>query len=309
MSSSPPARPGCPALVAEAELQRIRNSPFLKRLGLEASFAQDDEGGELAARVHLPYATENTNRGETIHGGVLASVATASGALASALTEQSENARVDITYLSLCFLRAVRHADVRARARVLGRGRDIAFVGVDLIGEGDDSELFCVAQAVYSFSDSTDTEASGRNSADLDPIEDRAVNLWKGGTVIVGSPFLEHTQMEISEDANQSAVLMRRSGNVGTDGELDCGAIAALADTCGALATYRQDGVGSDTRGATTNLAVTFLERPAGDVLAIADPIGQGGRMFSTTVKLRSVDTGRVCAEASMNYRVREGRS
>src|SRR5687768_18609559 len=105
------------ALVEKA----IVASPYGRLLGLVLEAAAEDH-----VVVRLPYRTDVTTLGDTVHGGAIAGlVDTAATAAFWAKSGLAAGARGTTIGFSLSFLSAGRGADLLADARVRRRGREI----------------------------------------------------------------------------------------------------------------------------------------------------------------------------------------
>ena len=105
--------------------QRLASSPAVSPLGIVLEELAGDE-----CVLRLPYRTELTNGSGTVHGGVLATLADT--AVAFALSTNFDGkmgfATADLT---IHFLARAR-SDVRARARILKKGRRVNVGDVEI---------------------------------------------------------------------------------------------------------------------------------------------------------------------------------
>lgn len=102
------------------ELAIVR-SPYGKLLGLELASAEPDR-----VRVKLPYRTDVTTLGDTVHGGAISGlVDSAATAAFWAHPDASPDARGTTIGFSINFVAAGRGQDLVADARVRRRGREI----------------------------------------------------------------------------------------------------------------------------------------------------------------------------------------
>ncbi len=99
----------------------IVRSPYGKLLGLELVDAATDR-----VRVRLPYRTEVTTLGDTVHGGAIAALVDATATASFwAHPSASPNARGTTIGFSINFVSAGRGQDLVAYARVRRRGKEI----------------------------------------------------------------------------------------------------------------------------------------------------------------------------------------
>jgi len=100
----------------------IVRSPYGRLLGLELVEAEED-----CASVRMPYRSEVTTVGDTVHGGAISGLVD-SAATASfwANSEIGPGSRGTTIAFSISFLSAARGKDLVATARVRRRGREIS---------------------------------------------------------------------------------------------------------------------------------------------------------------------------------------
>ena len=118
-------------------------SPFGRLLGLALESCEPDR-----VVVRLPYRTDVTTLGDTVHGGAIAGlVDTAATAAFWAKPGLSAAARGTTIGFSISFLSAGRGADLVADARVRRRGREICH-GEVVVRDANGAE---VAQAIVTY--------------------------------------------------------------------------------------------------------------------------------------------------------------
>jgi uncharacterized protein (TIGR00369 family) len=121
----------------------IVGSPYGRLLGLVLESAEPDR-----VAVRLPYRTDVTTLGDTVHGGAIAGlVDTAATAAFWAKPGLGAGARGTTIGFSLSFLSAGRGVDLIADARVRRRGREICN-GEVLVRAANGNE---VAQAIVTY--------------------------------------------------------------------------------------------------------------------------------------------------------------
>ena len=118
-------------------------SPYGRLLGLALESAEPDR-----VVVRLPYRTEVTTVGDTVHGGAIAGlVDTAATAAFWARSGLSATSRGTTIGFSLSFLSAGRGVDLVADARVRRRGKEICN-GEVVVRDARGTE---VAQAIVAY--------------------------------------------------------------------------------------------------------------------------------------------------------------
>lgn len=119
-------------------------SPFGSHLGMRLA-----EVGEDVAVIAIPFAPHLMNTNGLLHGGVLCAIAdTAAGCAVVLAGGDGAPPAIATTSLTIDFTAGVRtEGEIRARARVLRRGRTMCFTEVDLHDAGG----ALVAKALVQF--------------------------------------------------------------------------------------------------------------------------------------------------------------
>lgn len=133
------------SIVALLEKVVVR-SPFGRLLGLELVGAEED-----CVRVRLPYRTEATTLGDTVHGGAIAGLidATATACFWASPSIPAGSRGTTIGF-SVNFVSAARGRDLVATARVRRRGREIS-TGEVSVSDAEGREV-AVALVTYKLS-------------------------------------------------------------------------------------------------------------------------------------------------------------
>lgn len=115
---------------AERELaKRLRQSNTAKQFGFELEAA---EAGRAVVRMRV--AAMHKQMHGVVHGGVLAALADTAGGLATYLVVP-RGTRLATVEMKINFLEPVDRGTLRAEARVLRRGNNLAVVDCDVRGE------------------------------------------------------------------------------------------------------------------------------------------------------------------------------
>jgi uncharacterized protein (TIGR00369 family) len=118
-------------------------SPYGRLLGLVLETAEPDH-----VALRLPYRTDVTTLGDTVHGGAIAGLVDAAATAAFwAKLGLTAGARGTTIGLSLSFLSAGRGVDLIADARVRRRGREICN-GEVIVRDANGND---VAQAIVTY--------------------------------------------------------------------------------------------------------------------------------------------------------------
>src|SRR5262249_33492193 len=119
-----------PARVSDA-IAPLEGVPYHATLGIRIVEHAPDR-----VRLRIPYKDENSNPGRALHGGVYASAVDVAGVAAAAAgiaaPDGLERRTLD---LSVDYLAAAIGEDIVADARVLRRGKELAYVEVDVAND------------------------------------------------------------------------------------------------------------------------------------------------------------------------------
>ncbi|HIF63316.1 MAG TPA: hypothetical protein EYG16_09595 [Deltaproteobacteria bacterium] len=270
-------------------------SAYARRLGLAAGGGLGDAAAmEQAATggdcVGLAWTVDNTNTGGRLHGGAVASVMMAAAPLALAAGDgdgsggQGGSASWLPAAVSLRFLEPVRSGgQLTGRARVLRRGRTLAFIEAEAVAAGGSR----VGVAMITLH-----RVAGRATAGpslLEKPSGPAGATWPRVGQRAPSAYTHGLGMEVETiGSHGAAVKAPLAPNEGRAGCFDEGAIVGLLDTCGAIAAYTTSIDGGRGASSTLGLDLSFITPLVGDCRAVSRALGRSGE----------VATG--CVEASM---------
>ena len=125
----------------------LEHSPFAVHLGITVNSLREGE-----AELSLPYDDKLATMGNVVHGGAISSLDDAAAAAAAVSAAEGDTLAGGTTVdLSVSLLAAARGSDLRARARVIRRGKAISFLEVDVEdGEGSPVAKGLVTYRVFS---------------------------------------------------------------------------------------------------------------------------------------------------------------
>jgi uncharacterized protein (TIGR00369 family) len=278
----------------------FERSAFQRRLGTEL-----ESVGVGESIVRLPLYPANANRSGNLHGGAPASLMLSTASLATASSEREPNAdkAVSPRSLAISYLGAARRIGVRAHAKVIRRGRDVAHVSVSVDSEeGDAIAVGNVTVAIHdrgevsrSMTDAgTERKAtlSGRVSEKGDPVE--------------GSPFLEESGLVVlSEQVEQwQSLLIPTDRNEERDQRIDDGAVVGLVDNCGSWAAYTAEGLGRESLGSTLSMSIVFASSVSGPLIGSGRLLSHLGTALTSEVEIWSPADGSLRASGLVSYRI-----
>jgi uncharacterized protein (TIGR00369 family) len=277
----------------------MSSDPYADALGV-----QIDAAAAERASVRVPFQSSNSNPGGALHGGVAASVIDVAAALVGRAGAPDraglEHAVVD---LAVSYLAAAINEGIVADARVLRRGKELAFVEVDVRTDAGKA----VARGLV-------THRSGESGGpDRQLIREPEPTLEPGGElpafvrIFTTAPFMARLGITARRAADGTAltVLPWQAGNANADGALHGGAVAALIDTTGAMASWSLVPLDPRNKASTPALHVTH-HAPAHDeaVIAEATTLRRNDELFANEVTVRGADTGLLIATGTVLYRI-----
>ena len=287
----------------ERELRAASNSAFLRRLGCRVASV---EAG--IAEVRLPFEPNNCNRAGRLHGGVTATVALLASNVAGADSQEGDTpVSIRPSHLSISYLAAPEDTELVGRARVVHRGRDVAHVAAEI--ETEDGNPVASAWVAERLFEPDDEAAAGfEQSESAAPVAEAFSALGENAaTRVGGSAFLRASEIVIyPEFGDWTSACLPVGPNEGLPGALHEGAVAALADSCGAYSSYSGAGIPFESSSATVAMSLSFALRRPGPVCAGGRLIARSGTHFSNQVEVFEPDGGGLTAFGTVTYRIVE---
>jgi uncharacterized protein (TIGR00369 family) len=287
--------------MASALAGRCQGMPYAVHLGLRV----DDVTPE-AVRVRVPYKDENSNPGRALHGGVAASTIDIAGALVARAGFPVDAALDTVTLdLDVAYLAAAIGEDIVAEARVLRRGKEITYADVDVhtdAGKPIAKGLVVHRTVPRGVADGAERQQSttGEPAAGPDDVPSRA-------QMIVSVPFMAGLRLAIRRMRDGHAVIDMPFAPEKTDGggAIHEGALAALLDTTGAMASWSITGIDFRYKASTVAIHASFHAPATGeDVVAEARTWRRNEEIFLNQVTVSGATSRRVVATGSVTYRI-----
>jgi uncharacterized protein (TIGR00369 family) len=278
-------------------------APYTASLGIHVESIEPER-----VRLRVPYKDENSNPGRALHGGVAASVISSAGALAAwtgiAEGPDIETGTVD---LSVNYLAAAIGEDIVATAEVLRRGKEIVYSAVDVRNDG--GKRIATGLVTYRAFDlharPAARERQYRTPGTLPPGDGgRPI---QGARAFVSTPFIARLGVEVQHANDGQAVLRMpfRTENADHGDMVHEGALAALIDTTGALASWSLVGLNLSYKASTVGIHVNY-HAPARreEVIAHARTLRRNNEMFLNAVTVSGRTSAQVVATGSVTYRI-----
>lgn len=255
------------------------------------------------ARLRIPYTDDNSNPGRALHGGVYASAIDAAGVLAAWSGIDDRNPLEPRTLdLSVCYLAAAIGEDIVADARILRRGKELAYAAVDVATDAGRVVATGLITHRMAPAGPTDRELTSP------PDEIRATgDVPKLARMLVAVPFIARRGMQITHmrDGQARVEMPWMPDNGDWAGHVHEGAIAALLDTAGAMASWSLVGLDFRYKASTVAVHASFHAPAIGEeVVAHARTIRRANESFSNTVTVSGSTSGRTVATGSVTYRI-----
>jgi uncharacterized protein (TIGR00369 family) len=277
---------------------RFAAIPYHAHLGMVVA-ALDEQ----SVRLRIPFAEVNANPGKALHGGVYASAIDAAAALlARGLGPVDATLAARTLDLTVSYLAAAIGCDVIVEGRLLRRGKELAFVEVTVLDEAE--KALARGLVTHRLAPPSPDE---RTLSDVPAPELMPGEVPKLARTIQSAPFMAARGMNITLMHGGRALVEMplRDGNEGEDGVLHEGAIAALLDTAGAMASWSVTGVDLRYKASTPAIHVGFHAAARGEgVVAHARTLSRANESFLNAVTVYGATSGRAIASGSVTYRI-----
>lgn len=275
--------------------------PYCAGLGLRVEAIETDR-----VRLRLPYRDENSNPGRALHGGVAASLIDIAGGLA-AWTGLDDRPGLETSTLDLSvnYLAAAIGEDVVATAAVLRRGKEIVYSEVDV--RTDAGKRIAVGLVTFRAFDRAANPAAAERQRTTAAAAVAAREKVKGADLFVMAPYIGRLGMTVDAAHGGESVLAMpfRAELADATGATHEGALAALMDTTGALASWSLTGLNMRFKASTVGIHANYLAPAVGeDVVAHARTLRRDNEIFLNRVEVSGRASGVVVATGSVTYRI-----
>ncbi len=288
----------------DAWRKRFEETPYAQRLGARVERLEADR-----ARLALPYLEANSNPGKALHGGIHASLLCFAGSLAA---ESGLDPAADLEAgpldLSVVYLAAAIGEDIAAVGHVLRRGRDLVFSEA-IVHNAEGRPL---ARGLVTYRAVERAAAERAAQRDPEPARIDAAGFVSGpldpgtmGRAISRAPFIGSTMtVEHMAGGRARLVMEPRPELLDAAGSHHPGAIAALIDTAGAMASWSLVPPGAH-KAMTPGIQVGFVAPSRGErIAALATNLRKHADSFANRVEVVGLDSGRLVAHGLLTYRI-----
>jgi len=272
----------------------IEESPYTAALGVRAS-----ELSRERVVLELPFAEANSNPGKALHGGCAASLAAVGGQAVTRLALGEDSGPWHTCALQVGYLSAAIGEDVVARATLLRDGKQLCFVGVEV--ETSDGKPIAHASSVVRArlaAPEAKLHVSARDHGACDP--------GSMGPLIGQLPFIggRGIKVEHMTGGTSRLVMPFRSENADASGGVHEGALLALLDTTGAMASWAETGPGRFKASTPAMQAQILAPAPKVDLVAYGRMRQRDGEVFFSDAEVASAADGLVVARGTVIYRI-----
>ncbi len=270
------------------------SSGYAVALGAELAHLSED-----SARILLPYKHENSNPGKALHGGCAASMASlgAQAVARAALGPDSgpwHSSALQVNYLSAAIGEAVV-----TEARLLRKGKEMCFVEVSVAThEGKPiAHATAMVRARFGAPEPERVRSQGdEGAADPGPM----------GPHIGRIPFMaaRGIRVEHMTGGRSRLVMPFQEANADESGGMHEGAVLALLDTTGAMASWAETGPGPFKASTPAMQAQILGPPPGGDLVGYGQLVQRDRDVFFSAVELAGASDGALVARGTVIYRI-----
>ena len=274
--------------------QWVEDSPYGQALGVRLEHLD-----ELGARLLLPYQDANSNPGKALHGGCAASLGAIGGQAIARSVLGSEAGPLHTAQMQVSYLAAAIDEDVVADVRLLRRGRELCFVGVE-VHTLEGKPIASITSTVRGRSGSPEADyfVSAGDHGEADP--------GVMGPHIGKIPFIGNRGIAVEHMTGGTSrlVMPLSEGNCEVSGGVHEGAVLALLDTTGAMGSWATSGPGN-FKASTASMQLQILgPAPKGDLVAYGRCVQNDNEIYWTDVEVASAIDGKVTARGTVLYRI-----
>ena len=272
----------------------IAESGYSAALGVEAVSVSPE-----AARLRLPYDDKNSNPGQALHGGCAASLGAIGAQAVTRAALGPESAPWHSFSLQVNYLAAAIAEELVADARLLRRGKEMCFVEVDVqTTEGKPIAHVTAGVRARFGAAASESYVSAGDHGESDP--------GTMGPHIGSIPFIGNRGIAVEHMTGGTSRLVMpwQDGNADLAGGVHEGAVLALLDTTGAMASWAETGPGR-YKASTPSIQVQVLAPPPkADLVAYGSCRQRDRELLWSDVEVADASDGRVCVRGTVIYRI-----
>jgi uncharacterized protein (TIGR00369 family) len=251
------------------------------------------------ATLRLPYSDGNSNPGRALHGGCAASLGILGGQTLARAALGDDAGPFHTFSVQVNYLSAAIGKGVVAEARLLRKGKELCFAAIDVATD----EGKTIAHIT--------TGVRGRfahPAPELAPAvgDDGASDPGPMGPHISRLPYVagRGIDVELMKDGRSRLTMPLQETNADASGGVHEGAVLALLDTTGAMASWAETGPGP-FKASTPSMQAQLLAPPAQeDLVGYGRVVQRDRELFWSDVEIAGAESGRLVARGTVIYRI-----
>jgi uncharacterized protein (TIGR00369 family) len=281
--------------------KQFEHAPYNAGLGIRVKSLSPE-----TVRIQVPYKDENSNPGKALHGGVAASTIDIAGALVARVCF-AEIAEVECGTLDLSvnYLAAAIGEDIEATATVLRRGKELVYSEIDVVT--DVGKRIAKGLATHRVVPRIAVDPQRLRYETTEPLPPGVGEVPENARIFVSLPFIARLGMAVTHAHDGEAYMRMPFADHVTDvdGAFHEGALAALMDTTGAMASWSITGLNFRYKASTVGIHASFHARAEGeDVIAHARTRRRNDEIFLNEVTVSGADSRRIYGAGCVTYRI-----
>ena len=272
----------------------IEKAPYNAALGVQL-----DELSDERARLVLPYRDSNTNPGKALHGGCAASLGAIGGQVMARAVLGEEAGPFHTCSMQVNYLAAAIDEGIVAEATLLRRGKELCFAEVDVSTE-EGKSIAHITTSVRGRFGGEEPELS-KTAGDHGQSDPGAMGPHLHKMPFIGSRGIRCEHMT---GGTSRLIMPLLDTNADTDGGVHEGAILALLDTTGAMASWAETGPGR-FKASTPSMQARIHSAPIReDLVGYGKMVQRDNEIFWSDVEVATAGDGRVVARGTVIYRI-----
>jgi len=272
----------------------IEESPYTAALGVRVRELSRDR-----VVLELPFAEINSNPGKALHGGCAASLAAVGGQAVTRIALGEQAGPWHTCALQVGYLAAAIDQDVVACATLLREGKQLCFAEIDVATT--DGKPIAHATSVVRARLGTPPADLHRSQGD-----DGAADPGRMGPLIGQIPYVgaRGISVEHMTGGRSRLVMPFRVANADDTGGVHEGALLALLDTTGAMASWAETGPGRFKASTPALQAQILAPAQKHDLVAYGRMCQRDAELLWSDAEIASAVDGRVIARGTVIYRI-----
>ncbi len=272
----------------------IEKSPLSAAMGVVLESVENDR-----ARLLLPYREANTNPGKALHGGCAATLGAIGGQVIARSALSEDAGPFHTVALQVNYLAAAINEGIIAEARLLRRGKELCFAEVDVATE----EGKPIAHITTSVRGRCGAEASrlAASAGDHGESDPGAMGPHLHTMPFIGSRGIRCEHMT---GGTSRLVMPFIEANADESGGVHEGAVLALLDTAGAMASWAETGPGP-FKASTPSMQARILSPPRREgLIGYGTMVQRDNEIFWSDVDVVSSSDASIVARGTVVYRI-----